>query len=76
MAVHLPWPLTLLKAVAVADFRPSPAPAVNSGKPVVNVQLVLAVAENTVKRHVQNILRKLGARSRTEVVARLRRGQF
>ena len=36
----------------------------------------LTVAENTVKRHVQNILRKLGARSRTEVVARLRRGQF
>jgi DNA-binding NarL/FixJ family response regulator len=36
----------------------------------------LTVAENTVKRHVQNILRKLGARSRTEVVARLRRGQL
>jgi DNA-binding NarL/FixJ family response regulator len=36
----------------------------------------LTVAENTVKRHVQSILQKLGARSRTEVVARLRRGQL
>jgi DNA-binding NarL/FixJ family response regulator len=36
----------------------------------------LTVAENTVKRHVQSILHKLGARSRTEVVARLRRGQL
>jgi LuxR family maltose regulon positive regulatory protein len=36
----------------------------------------LIVAENTVKRHVQSILQKLQARSRTEVVARLRRGQI
>jgi DNA-binding NarL/FixJ family response regulator len=36
----------------------------------------LTVAENTVKRHVQNILQKLQARSRTEVVARLRRGRI
>ena len=36
----------------------------------------LTVAENTVKRHVQSILHKLGARSRTEVVARLRRGHL
>ena len=36
----------------------------------------LMVAENTVKRHVQNILRKLEARSRTEIVARLRRGHL
>ena len=36
----------------------------------------LIVAENTVKRHVQSILQKSRARSRTEVVARLRRGQI
>jgi two-component system nitrate/nitrite response regulator NarL len=33
----------------------------------------LSLAENTVKTHVQNILRKLGARNRTAAVARLRR---
>ena len=35
----------------------------------------LTLAENTVKRHVQSILHKLAARSRTEVVAWLRRGR-
>ncbi len=32
----------------------------------------LIVSESTVKKHVRNILRKLGARNRTEAVARLR----
>jgi DNA-binding NarL/FixJ family response regulator len=32
----------------------------------------LIVTESTVKKHVQNILRKLHARNRTEAVARLR----
>ena len=34
----------------------------------------LVIAERTVKNHVQSILRKLGARNRTEVVARLHSG--
>jgi DNA-binding NarL/FixJ family response regulator len=32
------------------------------------------VTESTVKKHVQNILRKLHARNRVEAVARLRAG--
>ncbi len=32
----------------------------------------LVLTESTVKKHVQNILDKLGARNRTEAVARLR----
>jgi DNA-binding NarL/FixJ family response regulator len=32
----------------------------------------LVVTESTVKKHVQNILRKLHARNRAEAVARLR----
>ena len=34
----------------------------------------LIVTESTVKKHVQNILRKLHARNRTEAVSRLREG--
>jgi DNA-binding NarL/FixJ family response regulator len=34
----------------------------------------LVIAERTVKNHVQSILRKLGARNRTEVVARFHSG--
>ena len=36
---------------------------------------VLVVSETTVKTHVRNILRKLGARNRAEAVARLHRGE-
>jgi DNA-binding NarL/FixJ family response regulator len=36
----------------------------------------LSLAESTVKTHVQHILHKLGARNRTEAVARFRRGEF
>jgi DNA-binding NarL/FixJ family response regulator len=35
----------------------------------------LFVAETTIKTHVRHILRKLGARNRTEAVARLRAGE-
>jgi DNA-binding NarL/FixJ family response regulator len=34
----------------------------------------LKLSQSTVKSHIQNILRKLGARNRTEAVARFRRG--
>lgn len=37
---------------------------------------LLVVTESTVKKHVQNILRKLHARNRAEAVARLRGGTF
>jgi DNA-binding NarL/FixJ family response regulator len=36
----------------------------------------LVVTESTVKKHVQNILRKLHARNRTEAVSRLREGRL
>ena len=36
----------------------------------------LVLTESTVKKHVQNILRKLGARNRTDAVIRLRNGAF
>jgi DNA-binding NarL/FixJ family response regulator len=38
------------------------------------VEAALFVGERTVETHVGNILRKLGARNRTEAVARLQRG--
>jgi DNA-binding NarL/FixJ family response regulator len=36
----------------------------------------MAVAETTVKTHVRNILRKLGARNRAEAASRLSPGGF
>jgi DNA-binding NarL/FixJ family response regulator len=36
------------------------------------IAMQLVVEETTVKKHVRNILRKLGARNRTEAVAHLR----
>ena len=39
------------------------------------IAAAMVVAETTVKTHVRNILRKLGARNRAEAAARLRIGQ-
>jgi DNA-binding NarL/FixJ family response regulator len=36
------------------------------------IALTLFVAETTIKTHVRHILRKLGARNRTEAVAHMR----
>ena len=42
------------------------------GAPDREIASALQVAETTVKTHVRNILRKLGARNRAEAAARLR----